>query len=75
MWWPNIDNDIETTVKSCSTCAVPGPDPPPTVLHSWEWPNKPWSRVHLGYIGSFIGKTFLLLVNAYSKWIEVHILK
>ena len=36
VWWPKIDDDIETTVKRCSTCAVLGPDPPPTVLHPWK---------------------------------------
>ena len=33
VWWPKIDCDIEAKVKSCSTCAASGPDPPPTVLH------------------------------------------
>ena len=73
VWWSKIDNDIEMKVKGCSTCAVSGPDPPPTVLHPWEWPNKPWSRVHVDYAGPFLGNMFLLLVDAHSKWIEVHI--
>ena len=73
VWWPKIDNDIETKVKGCSTHAILGPDPPPTVLHPQEWPNKPWSRVHLDYAGPFLGKMFLLLVNSHSKWIEVYI--
>ena len=42
LWWPKIDTDIEAKVKGCSTCAVSGSDPPPTVLHPWKWPNKPW---------------------------------
>ena len=73
VWWPKIDCDIEAKVKGCSTCAVPGPDPPPTVLHPWEWPKKPWSRVHLDYAGPFLGKMFLLIVDSHSKWIDVHI--
>ena len=60
VWWPKIDCDIEAKVKGCSTCAVSGPDPPPTVLHPWEWPKKPWSRVHLDYAGPFLGKMFLI---------------
>ena len=73
MWWPKIDCDIEAKVKSCSTCAVSGPDPPPTILHPWEWPKKPWFRVHLDYAGPFLGKMFLLLVDSHSKWIDIHI--
>ena len=73
VWWLKIDNDIERKVKGCSTCAVSGPDPPPTVLHPWEWPNKSWSRVHLDYAGPFLGKMFLLLVDSHSKWIKVYI--
>ena len=73
MWWPKIDCDTEAKVKACSTCAASGPDPPPTVLHPWEWPKKPWSRVHLDYAGPFLRKIFLLIVDSHSKWIDVHI--
>ena len=73
VWWPKIDCDIEAKVKGCSTCAASGPDPPPTVLHPWEWPKKPWSRVHLDYAGPFLGKMFLILIDSHSKWIDVHI--
>ena len=48
VWWPKIDNDVEAKVKDCSACAVSGPNPPPTFVHPWEWPNKPWSRVGMG---------------------------
>ena len=71
VWWPKIDSDIEARVRGCSTCAVAAPDPPPTVLHPWEWPQKPWLRVHADYTGPFLGKMFLLLVDSHSKWIEV----
>ena len=73
VWWPKIDNKIEMKVKGCSTSAVLGPDPLPTVLHPWEWPNKPWSRVHLDYAGLFLGKIFLLPIDTHSKWIKVYI--
>ena len=69
LWWPKIDHDIEMKVKGYSICPVLGRDPPPTVLHLWECPNKPWSRGHVDYAGPFLGKMLILLV----KWIEVHI--
>ena len=73
VWWPKIDSDIDVKVKNCSTCAVAGPTPPPTVLHPWEWPKQPWSRVHLDYAGPFLGKMFLVIVDSHSKWIDIHL--
>ena len=46
--------------------------PPTAPLHPWARPLKPWSRVHIDYAGPFEGKMFLLIVDAYSKWLEVH---
>ena len=45
--------------------------PPPTPLQLWEWPERPWSRLHADYTGPFLGKMFLIVVDAYSKWLEV----
>ena len=41
-------------------------------LHPWEWPNRPWSRLHLGYASPFMGKMFLVAVDAHSKWLNVY---
>ena len=35
-----------------------------------EWPNKHWVRLHLDYAGPFLGKMFLIVIDAHSKWIE-----
>ena len=34
------------------------------------WPTRPWSRLQLDFAGPFLGKMFLVLVDARSKWIE-----
>ena len=73
VWWPKLDSDIDNMVKSCSTCAVSGADPLPTVLHPWEWPSQPWSRIHVDYAGPLYGKMYLIIIDAHSKWLEVHI--
>ena len=31
----------------------------------------PWTRLHIDYAGPFMGKMFLVLVDAISKWLEV----
>ncbi|GBM18092.1 hypothetical protein AVEN_75516-1 [Araneus ventricosus] len=33
--------------------------------------TKPWSRVYIDFAGPFQGQMFFLLVNSFSKWLEV----
>ena len=73
VWWPGMDNDIVTTVQHCDSCQKHRLSPKEAPLHLWEWPSHPWSRVHIDHAGPFQGKLFLVLVDAHSKWIEVHI--
>ncbi|XP_062372040.1 uncharacterized protein K02A2.6-like [Sardina pilchardus] len=70
MWWPNMD--AEALVKECVTCQENRNSPPVAPLHPWEVPDKPWRRIHIDYAGPWKGKMFLILVDAYSKWIEAH---
>ena len=73
VWWPGMDNDIVTTVQHCDTCQQHRPSPQRAPLHPWEWPSRPWSRVHIDHTGPFQGELFLVLVDTHSKWIEVYI--
>ncbi|XP_045120478.1 uncharacterized protein K02A2.6-like [Portunus trituberculatus] len=49
--------------------------PPPAPLHPWEFPPKPWYRVHMDFAGPVLGRMLLVIVDSYSKWIEVHDMK
>ena len=40
-------------------------------LNPWEWPETPRSRIHIDHAGPFMGQLFLIVFDAYSKWIEV----
>ena len=71
VWWPGIDKKIEEVVKSCLPCQSNRKKPPLTSLHLWNWPSQPWRRLHLDFLGPFLGATFLIVVDAYSKWLEV----
>ena len=73
VWWPGMDRQIEACVKGCVACQSSRKGPPPTPMHPWVWPEKPWSRVHIDYAGPFEGRTFLLLIDAHSKWLEIHL--
>ena len=73
VWWPNIDADIEAQVKRCNQCQLNQPLPPVVPMHPWEWPEHPWERIHIDFAGPFMGKMFLLVVDAHSRWMEVEI--
>ncbi|XP_048590142.1 uncharacterized protein K02A2.6-like [Nematostella vectensis] len=70
-WWPGLDADIEQKVKDCTSCQSNAKAPSTAPLHPWEWPSRPWSRIHIDYAGPFEGHRFLVIGDAYSKWIEV----
>ena len=73
VWWPRMNANLKQKVKTCKTCQSSRKNPAPALLHPWEWPWQPWSRVHADYVGPFMGQMFLLLVDIHTKWMDVHI--
>ena len=71
VWWPNIDRDLEEKVKACDACQQLRHSPAQAPLHPWEFPKQPWDRLHADLAGPFQGKTFLVIIDAYSKWLKV----
>uniref|UniRef100_UPI00109F9090 uncharacterized protein K02A2.6-like n=1 Tax=Podarcis muralis TaxID=64176 RepID=UPI00109F9090 len=71
VWWPNMDDAITAWVSACQACQESRPAPPAAKGHTWETPKTPWSRVHIDLAGPFHGRTFMVVVDAYSKWLEV----
>ncbi|KAM7284844.1 uncharacterized protein ISCGN_001938 [Ixodes scapularis] len=70
-WWPRLDADIEATAAACETCqqhhraksTVPTPD--------WSPATRPWETVHIDFAGPIDGISYRIVVDAYSKWLEV----
>ena len=58
VWWPHMDKDLEEKVKSCDVCQQHQHKSQPAPLHPWEWPKRPWTRLHADYAGPFVGKCF-----------------
>ena len=75
MWWPKMDNNIEDFTHSCINCQQQRPMPATAQLHPWEFPGKAWSRIHVDYAGPVLGHMFLFIVDAYSKWVDIHMMK
>ncbi|KAJ8706686.1 hypothetical protein PYW07_012764 [Mythimna separata] len=71
VWWPGIDEAIESMCRSCRTCAAEADAPPRHEPCPWPWPDKPWARVHLDFLGPIAGRIFLVMIDARTKWIEV----
>lgn len=71
VWWPNIDGDIEMLIKSCSACVLHNQSPPKAPLIPWEPPSNVWSRVHVDFAGPVHGWSYLIIIDAFSKWAEV----
>ena len=70
-WFPKIDEDIETLVKSREPSQLNRNDPDKHSSHPWQYPSKPWQRIHIDYCGTFRGQMYLIVVDAYRKWPEV----
>ena len=70
--WPALDRDVESIVKSCFTCQEQQNKPAiSTPTNPWIYPEGPWERVHADF-AEYGGRHYLLLVDAFSKWPEVH---
>ena len=67
------DAEIEQKVKHCVPCQTHWKKPPLAPLHPWEWPDRPWSRIHIDYAGPFEGRMLLVIVDSHSKWLDVHV--
>ena len=62
---------IRDIVRACERCQERKGKAPESPLHPWQWPSRPWERVHIDYCEAN-GRMFLILVDAHSKWIEVY---
>ena len=72
VWWPKIDQDIAELTKSCHICFKNFQNPQAPVL-SWPCSGKPWSRLHIDFAGPIDNKYFLVIVDSYTKFLDVHI--
>ncbi|XP_037929430.1 uncharacterized protein K02A2.6-like [Teleopsis dalmanni] len=71
VWWPNIDKDIVNLIDRCIPCKKVQPSPKKSPLIPWEMPSSVWSRIHIDFAGPVKNVYFLVVVDAYSKWVEI----
>lgn len=71
IWWPKIDNEIEKLIKNCEPCQLTQPNPEKSSLIPWQPTDIPWSRLHIDFAGPIKNFQFLIVIDSYSKWVEV----
>ena len=72
VYWPRIDYDRVDTCHKCYSCAQHQNNPPKQVNHPRMLPERPWSRVHIDHAINFMGRNWLLLMDAFSKYPCIH---
>eukprot|EP00117_Sycon_ciliatum_P020115 scpid97091/ scgid18017/ Uncharacterized protein K02A2.6 len=69
-WWPGLDSDVESLVSACSLCQQNANVPVKEAIHHWAYPNRAFERVHIDF-AEFQSQYFLIIVDAFSKWLDV----
>lgn len=69
MWWPGMRGDIERFVQGCNEC-IKNRKVRHYPLKTSELPTEPWHTIGTDLF-EFKGKDYLVMVDYYSRWIEV----
>lgn len=70
VWWPNIDRDIEEYARQCEPCQLNQNTPSQSQLSKWKETKRFFERIHIDFF-HWQNKTFLLVVDSFSRWIDV----
>ncbi|GAA56233.1 hypothetical protein CLF_110334 [Clonorchis sinensis] len=73
VYWPGMDEHMEQVCRSCFRCSAAQKLPNRQSPQPWPQP-APWSRIHVDFAGPIDGQSFLIVVDAFSKWPEVLIM-
>jgi hypothetical protein len=72
VWFPNIDDCIESCVKQCDTCLLTQNSKPQNTAF-WPQSERFFQRVHIDF-AKFDNQNIFILFDSYSKWLEAQIL-
>jgi len=57
---------LKNFVMTCRSCSSRIP------LHQWDLTAETWQRLHIDFAVPYRDKMWLLIIDAYSKWPEIH---
>ena len=71
-----MERHAEKRCGECYGCQMGTKNVPPPPLRSTALPKQPWEEVAVDLIGPLpSGEHFLVLVDYYSRWIEVDVIR
>ena len=71
VYWSGMDAQIEELVRKCRNCQENRPEKRRMEVHQWDPAPHAFSRIHIDFMGPIRGKLFLVIVDAFSRWIDV----
>jgi hypothetical protein len=70
VWWFGMNEDIEKMINLCETCqSTQNASSDKELRMAWPKADSPWERVHMDLF-DFKNEKYLIVCDAYSKWIE-----
>lgn len=70
MYWPGWAKEMEQFVKQCKVCEKHAPKNKKEEYQSRDIPKLPYERVSADIL-EFGGTNYLVLTDAYSKWVDI----
>lgn len=74
IYWPGLDKDIEAWIEGCRVCQGFNVKGQKKVVSKWPAATYPMERIHIDFF-FWKGKVFLLIMDCYTKYIEVVMMK
>ena len=70
VWWPEITRDVKRIVAACEHCQTFKPSQPKEPLLTTYLLSRPWEKLGID-LCLYGGQNYLVIVDYYSRWIEV----
>lgn len=75
VWWPKLEQYVESFVKKCKGCTLVSAPSVPEPLKTTKLPSEPWQHVAIDFCGPLpSGHNLFIVVDYYSRYFEVEIM-
>lgn len=70
LYWPGMSSDIENMIQKCRVCEKFQSAVQKEPLLTSKIPQRPWEMIGVDLM-DYGGKTYLVVMDYYSKWLEI----
>ena len=74
VWWPTISSDIVSYIDRCNFCQIHRRKNKAEPMKASNLPQRPWQKLGADLF-ELEGKMYLVIIDYFSRWIEVEFLK